>query len=59
MNTLRRLHLDETGMETIQSVAILTVAAIALAVLKEAWHDIRRWFRESVEYVVNWQGDQQ
>jgi len=51
-----RLHQDEQGLEVLQVVALLAIAAIVLMVLKWAWYDIKAWFRRSVDYVLNWQG---
>lgn len=54
----RRLHRDESGLTTLEVVAILTVAAIVLGVLKVTWRDrVKPWFRRSVEEVVAWQGE--
>lgn len=53
---MRRLHADERGMEVLQVVALLAISAIVLTVLKFAWYDIKRWFKESVNNVLDWQG---
>lgn len=57
MNALTRLHRDEGGLQTLETVAILAIAAIVLAVLKSTWQDIKRWFRTSVSEVIDWQGE--
>lgn len=57
MDCLRRLHRDERGLSTLETVAILAVAAIALAAAKAGWHRVRRWFKTSVSNVIDWQGD--
>lgn len=51
------LHRDERGLTSVETVAILTLAAIILIVLRSQWVKIKHWFRDSVHTVVNWQGD--
>jgi len=53
MKFWRRLHEDEEGLETLQTVMIVAVAAIILALLKETWPRIKAWFRASVQQVIN------
>jgi len=49
MNLFKKLHNDEEGIETIQVVMILAVAAIALALVKLNWQSISTWFKTSTE----------
>jgi hypothetical protein len=49
----QRLRDDEEGLETLQTVMIVAVAAIILALLKETWPRIKGWFRSSVQQVIN------
>lgn len=44
LKSLKKIHKDESGLETLQVVAILAVAAIILAVIKFFWKDIKTWF---------------
>ena len=53
---LRYLHRDERGMEVLQVVMILAVSSIVLLFLKFAWFDIKKWFKDSVNTVLEWQG---
>jgi Flp pilus assembly pilin Flp len=41
---LKKLHKDEAGLKTLETVAILAIAAIILAVIKFFWNDIKKWF---------------
>ena len=54
MNLLRRLHEDEEGMETLQVVLIVGVAALVLAFYKSLWPGIKQWYRASVQEVIGW-----
>lgn len=39
-----KFHNDEAGLEALQVVMILAVAAVALIVVKTQWDVIRQWF---------------
>lgn len=43
MNIFKRLHDDEDGLETLQVVCIVAVAAIILAIIKVYWQEIKEW----------------
>jgi hypothetical protein len=49
MDTLKRIHQDEDGLETLQVVMIVAIAAIILALLKIFWGDIKKWFSDSTK----------
>jgi hypothetical protein len=53
---LVRFHRDERGMETLQVVMIVAIAAIITAFLQRFWPSVKHWFRESVDQVLRWQG---
>ncbi len=40
----QKFHNDEAGLEALQVVMILAVAAVALIVVKTQWDVIRGWF---------------
>lgn len=44
---LKKLHKDEAGLKTLETVAILAIAAIILAVIKIFWGKIYSWFDNS------------
>ena len=44
LHWLRRLHTDERGLKTIEAVALLALAAIALIAIKTFWYKIQNWF---------------
>ena len=54
-NTLARIHQDERGMETLQTVMLIAVAAIVLLFVKMYWEDIKDWFSELVDQVLGWE----
>ncbi len=41
-----KFHNDEAGLEALQVVMILAVAAVALIVVKGQWDTIRQWFND-------------
>jgi hypothetical protein len=43
MNVCKELHRDEEGLQTLQVVCIVAVAAIILALVKVYWNDIKNW----------------
>ena len=44
LSQLRRIHSDERGLEAIQVVLIMAIAAVVLLVVKANWDVIRDWF---------------
>ncbi len=46
---LRKFHEDETGIEAIQVVMILAIAAVALIVIKSQWENIKSWFNDNTD----------
>lgn len=41
---LRDFHRNETGLEALQVVLIVGIAALILALLKYFWQDVKNWF---------------
>jgi hypothetical protein len=48
MNLLKKLHRDEEGLETLQVVLIVGVAALILAAIKVFWPQLKQWATDSV-----------
>ncbi len=44
LHWLRRAHADERGLKTIEAVALLALAAIALVLIQKFWFKIQNWF---------------
>ena len=57
--SLRNFHEDEDGMETIQVVMLVGIAAIILIVVKIFWGQIRDWVRGLWNQVRNPNGADQ
>ncbi len=56
--SFKKFHNDEAGLEALQVVMILAVAAVALIVVKTQWDVIRKWFIDVMGQGVgdkNWQ----
>lgn len=52
---LKRLHRDEAGMEAVQVVLIVAIAAVVLLVVKSLWDgSIKTWFSDNVTNVTKW-----
>lgn len=49
---LGQFHPDEEGIEAIQVVMILAIAAVALLLIKSAWPTIRSWFSDALDEVM-------
>ena len=45
-SAVKSFHNDEAGLEALQVVMILAVAAVALIVVKTQWDTIRQWFND-------------
>jgi hypothetical protein len=53
LKTLRRIHNDEQGLETLQVVMIVAIAAVILALVNAAWNNwIKNWFNQAVQAVT-------
>ncbi len=52
---LKRLHRDEAGMEALQIVMIVAIAAVIFLVIKGLWDgSIKAWFTVNVTDVTKW-----
>ena len=49
MKTLRE---DQRGLETLQVVLIIAVAAVILALLVNMWPNIRNWASGAIDYIT-------
>lgn len=47
-SAVRKFHEDEAGIEAIQVVMILAIAAVALILIKSKWGDIKKFFEDNV-----------
>jgi len=54
LKTIRRIHNDERGLETLQVVMIIAVAALILALVKLTWPSITAWFNKLVQAITGW-----
>ena len=51
-NRFSRFHRNQKGLETLQVVLIIAVAAIILALIVNQWPNIRDWANDMIDYVV-------
>lgn len=52
--SIRRFHNEEDGIESIQVVMILAIAAVALLVIKNKWEDIKSFFNDNTDQAIEW-----
>ncbi len=45
-NAVSKFHKDEAGLEALQVVMILAVAAVALIAVKTQWNTVSTWFKD-------------
>lgn len=50
--TMRRIHEDERGLETLQVVMIIAIAAVILAIIKTFWPQIRDWCQNMINIIT-------
>ena len=53
---IARLHRDEQGIEALQAVLVMAIAAVILAVVKAKWPDIKEFFNNGVDEAVAFDG---
>ena len=53
-NAIARFHNDQRGMETLQTVMLIAVAAIVLLFVKTYWEEIQDWFSGLVDQILDW-----
>ena len=54
-NKVANFNNDERGMETLQVVLVIAVAAIILALIVNKWDDIRDWAVEAIDAVTDFE----
>lgn len=56
-NGVVKFHRNEKGLEALQVILIVAIAAIILALLKLYWKDVKTWFKTMVENVIGESGN--
>lgn len=51
---VRCFHGEEDGIEAIQVVMILAIAAVALLVIKNKWETIKSFFGDNTDKAIDW-----
>jgi len=51
---VRAFHEDEDGMEALQVVIIVAIAAVVLGLLKIFWPEIKSWTKTAVKNLTGW-----
>ncbi len=56
-NGVKKFHKDEKGLEALQVILIVAIAAIILALLKAFWPDVKNFFKRSIEFIMGQGGN--
>jgi hypothetical protein len=48
-SAISKFHNDEAGLEALQVVMILAIAALCLVILKAYWNTIKDWFKGNMD----------
>lgn len=51
---IKKFHNNEDGMEAIQVVIIIAIAAVVLMAVKLMWPQIESFFKTSVSKILSW-----
>jgi hypothetical protein len=51
---LKKFHQDERGLEALQVVMIIAVAAIIMLLVKSNYKHIKEWMEDLVTSITNW-----
>ncbi|MCU0703148.1 MAG: hypothetical protein MUF18_04065 [Fimbriiglobus sp.] len=54
MSRLLQFHRDDRGLEALQVVMIIAIAALVLALVKLFWSDVKNWVTPLVANIVDW-----
>ena len=54
MSGVRRFHDDERGLEAMQVVMIIAIAALILALVKLFWSDVKNWVTPLLADIIGW-----
>jgi Flp pilus assembly pilin Flp len=49
---LARIHRDEQGIEALQAVMVMAVAAVVLALVKTQWPSVKTYFTTKVNNIT-------
>jgi hypothetical protein len=47
-----KLHRDEQGIEALQAVLVMAVAAVILALVKNQWPSMKQYFIDKVNAII-------
>jgi hypothetical protein len=53
---IAKVHNDEQGIEALQAVLVMAIAAVILAVVKVKWPSIKAFFNKGVDGAVTFDG---
>ena len=52
LNSLRRIHEDEQGLEALQVVMIIALAAVVLFFINTYWNTIKDWLNKATQAIT-------
>jgi len=50
---LARLHRDEQGIEALQAVLVMAVAAVVLALVRQQWPTMKNYFIQKTQQITS------
>lgn len=50
-----KFHNDEDGLEALQIVMIIAIAALVLIAIKNKWPEVRDWMNEQVDGIMEFE----
>ncbi len=56
-NRVTKFHNNEKGMETLQVVLIIAVAAIILALIVNQWDGIKEWAEQAIKTITDFKNE--
>ena len=56
-NRVAKFHDNEKGMETLQVVLIIAVAAIILALIVNQWDAIKEWAEQAIKTITDFKNE--
>ncbi len=56
VNRISRFNKDQRGLETLQVVLIIAVAAIILALIVNQWPNIKSWAEQAIQAITGFSG---
>ena len=54
-NSFKKFHNDEAGLEALQIVMIIAIAALVLIAIRNKWPEVRDWMNDQVDGIMEFE----